>query len=89
MGVCRGTLKPFVLMGQGGNWVFMVNYYCLQAEMSLRCKQTFPGKDKNILGQLSPSGTSCSLSFNSPLSMITLTAVRDRDKEVYSVTASC
>jgi hypothetical protein len=29
------------------------------------------------------------LVLHSPLSMVTLTAVRDRDDEVYSVTASC
>jgi hypothetical protein len=59
--------------------------YCLMVEMSCR----FPGKEKCLLGQLSPFGTSCSLSFNSPLSVITLIAVRDRDNEVYLVTASC
>jgi hypothetical protein len=32
---------------------------------------------------LSPFGTSCSLSFNFPLLVISLTAVGDRDKEVY------
>jgi hypothetical protein len=57
--------------------------------MSLSCKQTFPGKKKCLLGQLSHFGTSCSSSFKSPLSMIALTAVRDRDDEAYSVYTSC
>jgi hypothetical protein len=57
--------------------------------MSLRCKETFPGKEKCLLGQLSPFGTSFNPSFKSPFSMLALTAVRDRDDEVYSVTASC
>jgi hypothetical protein len=63
--------------------------YCLRVEISLRCGQTFPGKEKCLLGQLLPFGTSCSLFFKFPLSVVALTAVRDRDKEVYSVTASC
>jgi hypothetical protein len=53
--------------------------------MSLRCKQTFSGKEKCLLGQLLPFGTSCSLFFKSSISMITLTAVRDRGDKVYSV----
>jgi hypothetical protein len=76
-------------LGQVGDWVFIAFFvYCPRVEMSLRCRQ-FPGKEKCLLGQLSPFGTSFSPSFNSPLSMITLTAVRDRDEEVCSVTASC
>jgi hypothetical protein len=31
-------------------------FYCLRAEMSLRCKQKFPGKEKCLRGQLSPFG---------------------------------
>jgi hypothetical protein len=58
-------------------------------EMSLRCKQTSPGREKNLLGQLSPFGTSCSLSFKSALSVISLTVVKDRDRKVYSGTDSC
>ncbi|XP_073926274.1 ankyrin repeat domain-containing protein 29 isoform X4 [Castor canadensis] len=34
-----------------------------RVEMSLRCRQMFPGKEKCLLGQLSPFGTSCSLTF--------------------------
>jgi hypothetical protein len=62
---------------------------CLRAEMSLRCRQKFPGKERCLLDHLSPSGTSWSPSSNSHLSIVTLTAVRDRDNKVYSVTASC
>jgi hypothetical protein len=46
-------------------------------------------KEKCLLGQLSHFGTSCSPSFKFLLSMITLTAVRNRDNKVYLVTASC
>jgi hypothetical protein len=74
--------------GSGWKLGFYSLFYCPRAEMSLRCKQKFPWK-KCLLGQLSPSGMSCSPSFNLPLSMITLTAGRDRDKEDYSVTTSC
>jgi hypothetical protein len=62
---------------------------CPSVAMSLRCTQKFPGKEKCFLSQLSPFRTSCSPSFNSLLSMIALTTVKDRDDEVYSVTASC
>jgi hypothetical protein len=54
--------------------------YCPKMEISLRCKQTFSGKEKCLLG---------SLPFKSPLSMIALTAIRDRDNEVYSVITYC
>jgi hypothetical protein len=37
--------------------------YCLRAEMSLRNRQMFPGKEKCLLDHLSPFGTSCSPSF--------------------------
>jgi hypothetical protein len=32
--------------------------YCLRAEMSLRCRQRFPGKERCLLDHLSPFGTS-------------------------------
>jgi hypothetical protein len=64
-------------LGQVGNWVFIVFLHCLRAEMSLRCKQKFPGEERCVLDHLSPFGTSCSPSFNPPLSMVTLTAVRN------------
>jgi hypothetical protein len=48
-------------VGQVGNWVFIAFFlYCLRAEMSLRA----PGKEKYLLGQLSPFGTSFSLSLS-------------------------
>jgi hypothetical protein len=76
--------------GSGWKFIFVTFFfYCPKVEMSLWCRQIFPGKEKYLLGLLSPFGTSCSLSFKSSLSMITLTAVRDRDDEVYTVTASC
>jgi hypothetical protein len=54
-------------MGQVRKWVFI--------ELSLWCKQMFPGKEKSLLGQLSLFGTSCSLPFkSSPLSKIALNA---------------
>jgi hypothetical protein len=80
------TSGPMVRL-EIGFYSFFV--YCLRVEMSLRCRQTFPGKEKCLLSQLPHFGTSCSLSFKSPLSVISLTAVRDRDDEVYSVTTSC
>jgi hypothetical protein len=59
-----GDLETDGPMVQVGNWVFIALLYYLRVEMSLRCKQKFPGKEKCLLGQLSPSRTSCSLSFN-------------------------
>jgi hypothetical protein len=74
-------------LGSGWKLGFIAILYCWKVEISLRCRQMFPGKEK-FLGQLSPFGASWSLSFKSPLSMITLTVLRDKN-EVYSVTASC
>jgi hypothetical protein len=72
-------------VGQVGNWVLIAFFfYCPRVEMSLRCKQMFPGK-KCLLNQLSPFGTSCIPLFKCPLSMIALTALRDREDEVYSM----
>jgi hypothetical protein len=73
-------------VGQVGNWVFIAFFlYFPRVEMSLRS----PGKEKCLVDQLSPFGTSCSLSFKSLLSVITLTTVRDKDNKVYSVNAFC
>jgi hypothetical protein len=47
-------------LGQVRNWVFIAIFLALG---SLRCKQKFPRKEKCFLGQLSPFGTSCTLSF--------------------------
>jgi hypothetical protein len=44
-------------------------FVCLRAEMFLRYRQTFPGKEKCLLGQLSPFGDSCSLSFKTASGM--------------------
>jgi hypothetical protein len=49
--------------GSGWKLGFYSFFYCLRVEMSLRCTQKFPGKKKCLLRQLSPFGTSCSLSF--------------------------
>jgi hypothetical protein len=44
------------LVGQVGNWVFIAFFlYCPRVEMSLRCKQTFSGREKCLLGLLGPS----------------------------------
>jgi hypothetical protein len=56
--------------------------HCLRVEMPFRCKQAFPRKEKCLLDLL-PSV------LKSPLSVIMLTALRDRDDEVHSVTTSC
>jgi hypothetical protein len=37
--------------------------HCLRAEMSLRCRWRFPGKERCLLDHLSPFGTSCNPSF--------------------------
>jgi hypothetical protein len=77
--------------GGPGNWwscgstwglCFYSLFYCLRTEMCLRCKQKFSRKERCLLGQLPPFRTSCSPSFNSPLSVITLTPLRDRDKSI-------
>jgi hypothetical protein len=58
MGACSGTWKLVV------PWVRLEIGFCsLRVKRSLRCKQIFPGKEKCLLGQLSPFGTYCSLSF--------------------------
>jgi hypothetical protein len=77
MGACRGTWKPVVPWVRLEIGFYRSFLYCLRLEMSLRS----PGKEKCLLGQLSPFGTSCSPPFNSPFSMITLTVVRDRMKK--------
>jgi hypothetical protein len=66
-------------IGQVGNWAF-IDFFIVQ-EMSLRCRQKFPGKEKCLLGQLSHFGSSCSPPFKSSLSKIALIAVRDKDKK--------
>jgi hypothetical protein len=58
-------------MGQGGEWGFIAFLHYLMAEMSFRCKQAFPRKEKCLLDHLSPFGTSCIPSF-SPSSFATI-----------------
>jgi hypothetical protein len=53
-----GGLKSCGPVGQGGNWVFIAFFYCPRVEMSIRCKQKIPWKEKCLLGQLTPLGTS-------------------------------
>jgi hypothetical protein len=59
-----GHARALETGGQVGNWVFIAFFvYFPRVEMSLRCKQIFPGK-KCLLGQLSPFGTFCSPSVS-------------------------
>jgi hypothetical protein len=45
------------LVGRVGDWVFMAFFlHCLGAEMSLRCRQRFPGKERCLLDHFSPLG---------------------------------
>jgi hypothetical protein len=58
------------------------------------CEQIFLGKEKECFspGELTLFGntwTFYTLPFKSPLSMIALSAVRNRQNEVYSVNSSC
>jgi hypothetical protein len=65
-------------MGEVGDWVFIAFLYCQREEMSLRCKQKFPGKEKCLLGQLSPFGTSCSLFFRRYLHVLDKSCSSDK-----------
>jgi hypothetical protein len=49
----QGNQKTSGPMGQIGKWVFIALWYCPRAEMSLRCRQNFPGKEECFFGQLS------------------------------------
>jgi hypothetical protein len=64
-GVCRGGQKLVVLWVWLGIGLYGLFEYCLRAEMSLKCRQKFPGKERWLPDHLSPFGTSCSSSFNS------------------------
>jgi hypothetical protein len=64
-GECRGTQKPVVPWVGLGIGFYSLFDYCMRAEMSLRCRQKFPGKEKCLLSQISPLGTSYSPSFRS------------------------
>jgi hypothetical protein len=47
-----------------GERLDIYSLYWMKVAMSLRCKQKFPGSEKCLHDQLSPCGTSCSLSFS-------------------------
>jgi hypothetical protein len=51
-------------------------------EMPFRCKQAFPREERWLLDLLQSI-------LQAPLSVTALTAVRNRDNEICSVTASC
>jgi hypothetical protein len=57
----RKPVIPWVRLGIGFYSLFL---HCLGAEMSLRCRQRFPGKERHLLDHFSPFGTSCSPSFS-------------------------
>jgi hypothetical protein len=57
--------------------------------MPFRCRQVFPREERCLLDHLSPFGTPAVCPSIPPFSMVTLIALRDREEEVYSVTASC
>jgi hypothetical protein len=75
----QGDLETGGPMGRLGIGFYSLFEYCLSTEMSLRCRQKFSGKERCLLDHLSPFGTSCSPSSNSPFSVVTLTADRDRE----------
>jgi hypothetical protein len=63
MGACRGTLKSVVPWDRLEFGSLEPFFYCLRTEMSLRCKQMFPGNYECFFGQLSPFETSYSPFF--------------------------
>jgi hypothetical protein len=70
-------------MGQVGNWVFKAFFIA----WGWRC---LCGANRCFLwGRNISLGPPAVRPSSFPTSVIALTAVRDRDKEVYSVTASC
>jgi hypothetical protein len=62
----RGTRKPVVPWVGMGIGFYSLFEYCLRAEMSLRCRQRFSGKERCLLDHSLPFGTSCNPSFNPP-----------------------
>jgi hypothetical protein len=77
------------LVGLG---IGFIAFFCIA--WGQRCSS---GADRDFLGRkgvplstylLGPPAV-CPSVLHSPLSKVTLTAIRDRDNEVYSVTASC
>jgi hypothetical protein len=77
--------------GSGWRLGFYSFFFCIA--LGQRCHsdaQKFHGKGRCLLDHISVFGNSGSLSIlQSPFSMVSLTAVRDKENEVYSVTASC
>jgi hypothetical protein len=54
-----------------------------------KCKWTFLGKEKGLINTFWVYVDLPQSTLQVPLSMTALTAVRNRDDKVYSVTASC
>jgi hypothetical protein len=82
IGERRRTRKLVILWVRLGSGLYSL--FC--TAWGLRCLSDANG---SFLGRRNVSLTSCCLSFKSPLSVTSLTAIRNRDDEVYSVTASC
>jgi hypothetical protein len=57
-GECRGTWKLVVPWSGRRLGFYSLFVYCSRAEMSLRCRKRFPGKERCLLDHLSPFGTS-------------------------------
>jgi hypothetical protein len=62
-GACKGTRKLVITWVGLGIVFYSLFEYFLRAEMSLKCRQKFPRKEKCLLDHLSPFRASCSLSF--------------------------
>jgi hypothetical protein len=63
----QGDPKQVILWVKLGIEFYSLCLHCLGAEMSLRCRQRFPGKERCLLDHLSLFGTSYSLSFSPSL----------------------
>jgi hypothetical protein len=89
MGGIQGDRETSCSMGQVGDWVFIAFLYIAPRQRCLL------GVDRGFLGRSSVSLTTYHLLGppavhpSIPLSMAALTAVKNRDNEVCSVTASC
>jgi hypothetical protein len=82
-------LETYSPMSQIADWVF-IELFCIA-----RGQRYLSGASRSFLGKRSVSFANYYLLGPPavrpliPLSMITLTAIRNRDTKVYSVTASC
>jgi hypothetical protein len=74
----QGDLETSGPVGQVGNWIFMA-FFCIT--QGRRCLSGLLERSVSLANYLLPFGTSWSQSFKSHLSMITLTAIRVRDKK--------